>query len=107
MANEGEELSDSLSEFQRRFAQLPEIEEPPQTTFQVINRSSREVYWNRMLSYLLDPTEPHGFDTELLERFLRVLKKTQSSILSSTDATSRKSKSNRRLQRPKVTFRTF
>jgi hypothetical protein len=75
MANEAEELSNSLSEFQRRFAQLPEIEEPPQTTFQVINRSSREVYWNRVLSYLLDPAEPHGFDTELLERFLLVLKR--------------------------------
>jgi hypothetical protein len=73
MASETEELSDTLSEFQRRFAQLPDVEEPPKTIFQVINRSSRETYWNRLLSYLLDPTEPHGFGTELLERFLFVL----------------------------------
>ena len=73
MPSETEELSDTLSEFQRRFAQLPDVEEPPKTIFQVINRSSRETYWNRLLSYLLDPTEPHGFETDLLERFLFVL----------------------------------
>lgn len=73
MVNETAELSDALSEFQRRFAQLPDVEEPPQTLLHVLRRESKETYWNKILSYFLDPTEPHGFGTDFLKRFLSVL----------------------------------
>jgi hypothetical protein len=73
MANEAEELSDSLSEFQRRFAQLPDVEEPPQTFLQLLGQESKETDWNTILSYFLDPTEPHGYGTDLLEAFLSLL----------------------------------
>lgn len=73
MSNEGEELSDSLSEFQRRFAQLPDVEEPPQTFLHLLGKESEETDWNTILSYFLDPSEPHGFGTDLLEAFLLLL----------------------------------
>jgi hypothetical protein len=78
MANEDEELSveevsDSLSEFQRRFAQLPDVEEPPQTFLHLLGQESEETDWNTILSYFLDPSEPHGFGTGLLEAFLSLL----------------------------------
>ena len=73
MANEGEELEDSLSEFQRRFAQLPDVEEPPQTFLHLLGQGSKETDWNTILSYFLDPSEPHGFGTDLLEAFLSSL----------------------------------
>jgi hypothetical protein len=73
MASETEEPSDTLSEFQRRFAQLPDVEEPPQTLLHVLRRGSKETYWNKILSYFLDPTEPHGFGTDLLEAFLSLV----------------------------------
>ena len=73
MVNEAEELEDSLSEFQRRFAQLPDVEEPPQTFLQLLGQESKETDWNTILSYLLNPSEPHGFDTDLLKVFLSLL----------------------------------
>ena len=73
MADEAEELSDSLSEFQRRFAQLPDVEEPPQTFLQLLGQESEETDWNTILSYFLDPSEPHGFGTDFLEAFLSLL----------------------------------
>jgi hypothetical protein len=73
MASEPSELSETLAEFQQRFTQLPDIEEPPRTLLHVLNRQRRETYWNEILSYFLDPTEPHGFGTDLLEAFLSVL----------------------------------
>jgi hypothetical protein len=73
MANEADELSDSLSEFQRRFAQLPDVEEPPQTLLHLLGQESEETDWNTLLSYFLDPSEPHGFGTGLLEAFLSLL----------------------------------
>jgi hypothetical protein len=45
MANEVDELSDSLSEFQRRFAQLPDVEEPPQTFLHLLGQESEETNW--------------------------------------------------------------
>jgi hypothetical protein len=68
-----EEVSDSLSEFQRRFAQLPDVEEPPQTFLHLLGQESKETDWNTILSYFLDPTEPHGYGTDLLEAFLSLL----------------------------------
>jgi hypothetical protein len=70
-----EEVSDSLSEFQRRFAQLPDIEEPPQTFLHLLGQESEETDWNTILSYFLDPSEPHGYGTDLLEAFLSLLEK--------------------------------
>jgi len=78
MVNEAGELStekvdDSLSKFQRRFAQLPDVEEPPQTVLQILGQEYKETDWNTILSYFLDPSEPHGFGTDLLEAFLSLL----------------------------------
>ncbi len=74
MSNEAEELRNSLSEFQRRFAQLPDVEALPKTLLHVLRRGSKETYWNKILSYFLNPTEPHGFGTDFLEAFLSLLK---------------------------------
>lgn len=74
MSNEVEELDDTLSKFQQRFAQLPDVEEPPQTFLHLLGQESKETDWNTILSYFLDPSEPHGFGTDLLEAFLSLLK---------------------------------
>ena len=68
-----EEVRNSLSKFQHRFAQLPDVEEPPQTFLQLLGQESEETDWNTILSYFLDPSEPHGFGTDFLEAFLSLL----------------------------------
>lgn len=73
MTNDVKELSNSLAEFQQNFMQLSNVEEPPQTLLHILHRETKETYWNKILSYFLDPAEPHGFGTDLLEAFLSLL----------------------------------
>jgi len=49
---------------------LPEVQEPPKSTFRILQRARTEQVWNRFLTYFLDPSQPHGFDIELLKVFL-------------------------------------
>ncbi|QIB74973.1 PD-(D/E)XK nuclease family protein [Halogeometricum borinquense] len=70
-------MSESL---RRRIAQLssqlellPEAEEPPPTTLQVIGRSQQEQDWQRLLFHYLSPDAAHGLDYDLLEHFLTAL----------------------------------
>lgn len=64
-----------LEELRRQLGRLPETEEPPPTTLQLLGRSRREGTWQRLLGYFLDPEAPHRFGHAVLERFLRGLKK--------------------------------
>ena len=69
-----EHLTSRLDELSRRLEQLPETEEPPPTTLQLLNRSRQEGDWQQYLAYFLDPQASHGIDHAAVEQFLRGLR---------------------------------
>lgn len=68
-------LEENLKELSRQINQLPEIQEPPRTTLQVLSFDHLEKYWNRLLTYFLNSQNPHGFDSKVLEVFLDTISK--------------------------------
>lgn len=54
-------------------SELGEYEEPPKTFLRIIGQSQTEKAWHLLLAYFLDPSEPHGFGTDALQQFLRVV----------------------------------
>ena len=52
---------------------LPETDEPPSTTLQIIRTRQQEQDWQRLLFHYLSPDEPHGLDYALLEHLLSAL----------------------------------
>ncbi|UTF55572.1 PD-(D/E)XK nuclease family protein [Natronosalvus rutilus] len=69
-----EDLTRRLDDMGRRLDRLPETEEPPPTTLQLLNRSRQEGDWQQLLAYFLDPDAPHRLDHAALEQFLRGLR---------------------------------
>lgn len=66
-------LEHRLADLQSRLALLPEAEEPPPTTLQILGRNRRERDWQQILVHLLSPDEAHGLDRAMLEHFLKSL----------------------------------
>ncbi|MDX1745807.1 MAG: PD-(D/E)XK nuclease family protein [Halobacteriales archaeon] len=71
-------LVDELRSLENRWNRITEAPPTPRTTMQVIEYSlesqqKAEVYVNRLLRYLLDPTEPHGMGEEFLRAFLEAM----------------------------------
>jgi hypothetical protein len=69
------ELSTGLQRLHRRWEAITDVPEPPRSTMDVIeyglgNQQRAEVYLNRLLCYLLNPTQPHRMGTDFLEAFL-------------------------------------
>lgn len=52
---------------------LPEAEEPPPTTLQILGRNHQEQDWQRLLFHFLSAEEAHGLDHALLEHLLTAL----------------------------------
>ena len=52
---------------------LPETDEPPSTTLQIIRTRQQEQDWQRLLFHYLSPDESHGLDYALLEHLLSAL----------------------------------
>lgn len=67
------DLSRRLGKLGSRLGRLPEAEEPPPTTLQVLGRSGQEQDWQRLLFHFLTPDGAHGLDHALLEHFLKAL----------------------------------
>lgn len=70
--------SDELRSLENRWNRITEAPPTPRTTMQVIEYSLQsqqkaEVYVNRLLRYLLDPTESHGMGEEFLRAFLEAM----------------------------------
>jgi len=65
------EFDEPLREFGSRYQEIPAVDEPPKTTLQILERESKETYWTKFLAYFLDPNEPHGFGSDVLDRFIR------------------------------------
>lgn len=66
-------IATELTKIQRRLAALPEAEEPPPTTLQVLGRSTQERDWQQFLVHFLTPDAPHGLDHAVLEHVLAAL----------------------------------
>lgn len=73
---EGEALSDRLRELRNSLEALPEVTEPPKSTLRVLGSTRAERKWNTLLAYFLDPSQPHGFDADLLTTFLDTITQT-------------------------------
>lgn len=68
-----EQIEDHLIDLERRLNALPEAEESPPTTLQVLGRNRRERYWQRLLVHFLRPDESHGLGEDVLEHVLNGL----------------------------------
>lgn len=49
---------------------------PPRTALEIIDQQGREEFWERILAYFINPSEPHGFGTDVLQAFLKALAET-------------------------------
>ena len=68
------QLEEELSDLESTLSALLETTtEPPRNIFDVLGIHSKENAWRRLFAYLLDPTEPHGFDIYVLKAFLEIL----------------------------------
>ncbi|MWV40575.1 PD-(D/E)XK nuclease family protein [Natrialba sp. INN-245] len=66
-------INRQLAGFKSDLDSLPEAEEPPSTTLQIIRNNQQEQDWQRLLFHYLSPDGPHGLDHALLEHFLSAL----------------------------------
>ncbi|WP_336346198.1 PD-(D/E)XK nuclease family protein [Halalkalicoccus ordinarius] len=66
-------LARRFDELCRQLERLPETEEPPLTTLQLLGQSRQEGDWQRFLAYFLSPEKPHGLDYAVVEQFLQGL----------------------------------
>lgn len=62
-----------LKKLVQKLNRLPEADEPPPTTLQILGRNRQEQDWQRLLFYYLSPDVSHGLDSALLEHFLSAL----------------------------------
>lgn len=67
-----EELKDQFRELRTSLEAQPEVSEPPKSMLRILGSTRSEQKWNTILAYFLDPSQPHGFDADLLKAFLDV-----------------------------------
>lgn len=65
-----DDLEDRLRELRTSLEALPSVSEPPKTTLRILGSAKSEQFWNTLLAYFLDPSQPHGFGADLLKSFL-------------------------------------
>jgi hypothetical protein len=68
----GEELTDRFQGLRTSLQALPEVTEPPKSMLRILGATRSEIKWNRVLAYFLNPSQPHGFDANLLKTFLKL-----------------------------------
>ena len=67
------QLRESLSLLRSEVESLPPLEQSQKTLLSLAHRANQEVVWNRILQYLLDPSEGHGLNDDVLRYFLAAL----------------------------------
>jgi len=67
-----EELTNRFQELRTSLQALPEVTEPPKSMLRILGSTRSEKEWNKILAYFLDPSQPHGFDANLLKTFLKL-----------------------------------
>jgi hypothetical protein len=65
-----DELSERFRELRTSIEALPEVTEPPKPMLRILGSARAEQKWNTLLAYFLDPSQPHGFNADLLKAFL-------------------------------------
>ncbi|TYL37313.1 hypothetical protein CV102_16940 [Natronococcus pandeyae] len=68
-----ESIEGRLAEVRQRLEMLPESEEPPPTTLQLLGRSEQERDWQQFLVHFLRPDAAHGLGHAVLEHLLLAL----------------------------------
>lgn len=68
-----EELKNRFRELRTSLEAQPEISEPPKSILRILGSTRSEQKWNTLLAYFLDPSQPHGFSSDLLKAFLDVI----------------------------------
>lgn len=66
-------LTDEFRELEQQLDGLPEVVEPPKPTLELLNSSYSERAWTKYLAYFIDPAQPHGFGTDVVEQFLTII----------------------------------
>lgn len=66
-------IEQELAELSTQLAALPEADEPPPTTLQVLGRSHQERDWQQLLVHFLTPNTAHGLGPAVLEHLLMAL----------------------------------
>ncbi|WP_336337418.1 PD-(D/E)XK nuclease family protein [Haloarcula brevis] len=66
-------IETELATVRQQLAALPEAEQPPPTSLQVLGRSSQERDWQQFLVHFLTPDAPHGLEHAVLEHVLAAL----------------------------------
>lgn len=66
-------IASTLETLERRLQVLEESDQPPRTFFDVVDIARSESAWQHALAYFLDPDEPHGFGTTVLDAFLTLV----------------------------------
>jgi hypothetical protein len=66
-------VEEKIQELVRRLNRLPEADEPPSTTLQILGRNHQEQDWQRLLFYFLSSEKSHGLNHALLEHILSSL----------------------------------
>lgn len=66
-------IEQQLAELSHRLDALPEAEEPPPTTLQILNRSHQEQDWQRLFVHFVTPSDAHGLNHAVLEHLLEAL----------------------------------
>lgn len=73
-----------LETLDQRVDALSADDDPPKTMLRIIDEGQSEKAWHLLLAYFIDPSEPHGFGTDVLEEFLYCIRdqpmKTKSQI---------------------------
>lgn len=65
-----EEIQNRLRKLRTSLEALPEVSEPPKQTLRILGSMRAEQKWNTLLTYFIDPSQPHGFEADLLKSFL-------------------------------------
>jgi len=66
-------VKERIQELIQKLNRLPEVEEPPPTTLQILGQHQQEQDWQKFLFYFLSPYENHGFEYDLLAHLLSSL----------------------------------
>jgi len=65
-----EQLEERFRELRTSLEALPTVSEPPKSILRILGSARSEQEWNTLLAYYIDPTQPHGFEADLLKSFL-------------------------------------
>lgn len=76
-----ESIRAQLEQLRTAVRGIPTPPPTPEPTLSILGAARSETSWEAFLAYFLDPSAPHGMDTDVLEAFLRAVSATTDSRL--------------------------